>query len=626
MRPVRARRMIGSLLAVATVATAVAVGLATGGAGAAGQISTTTTLTADPASPGYGVPVTFTATVAPSTAAGSVQFVVDGTPLGSPVALSGGSATSPSISSLAPGDHEVTASYFGDADHAASDDTGSVSVGLIPTSTTVTNDPLGPTVGETVTLTATVVPATATGTVQFVLDGELLGSPVTLVDGKATSPASPALGLGLHVPMAFYDGDATHSISNAGSDQSFQVTSKSTSFSVLASTPSPQVRLGTVAYTATLSPAPTGGTVQFTLDGAPIGDPVAVVNGSATTPTSPVTAAAGSHTLGATYSGDATYGAVADSTTVQVDKAVPTIVMSENWDQIRQEQRAEFIAEVRPDRPSGQIKVEMEGIQAPGPQTFQVVDGGADIEVYFPLTQDFYDVTLTFEGNDDLEPVSIRQRFVAEDEETTFVRKAYGVVLGRDADDAGLAYWSGRIDAGTPPLVVVDALAKSGEGRRRVVRAGYLELLGRDAEPAGLAYWTGKLAGGTSTEVLRSGLLASDEGYRRTGGNPLGYSVALYEHYLDRTGSTGELTYWTTRLGRTPTRWERQQAALIVGRSNEGTRSAIRTALTTACGAPTATEEQQADLATVWLDTGRHPTRLAGAALALACYPDFSTT
>lgn len=67
----------------------------------------------------FGQPVTFTATVTPSTASetptGTVQFSIDGRPFGSPVPLSGGRATSQPTSSLAPGSHTVTATYSGDS-------------------------------------------------------------------------------------------------------------------------------------------------------------------------------------------------------------------------------------------------------------------------------------------------------------------------------------------------------------------------------------------------------------------------------------------------------------------------------------------------------------------------------
>lgn len=60
----------------------------------------------------YGQPVTFTATVAPSPSGGAVQFYDSGTPIGSPVAVSGGTA-SYTTSTLAVGNHSITAGYGG---------------------------------------------------------------------------------------------------------------------------------------------------------------------------------------------------------------------------------------------------------------------------------------------------------------------------------------------------------------------------------------------------------------------------------------------------------------------------------------------------------------------------------
>ena len=53
------------------------------------------------------------------TPTGTVQFVVDGTDLGSPVTLSGGAATSPSTTLLGAGSHTVVAQYSGDPNYAA---------------------------------------------------------------------------------------------------------------------------------------------------------------------------------------------------------------------------------------------------------------------------------------------------------------------------------------------------------------------------------------------------------------------------------------------------------------------------------------------------------------------------
>lgn len=77
--------------------------------------STSLSSSANPSLPGHDV--TFTATVTPSTATGTVQFAVDGSDFGGPVTLSGGVALSNSTSALVEGSHLVIATYSGDADH-----------------------------------------------------------------------------------------------------------------------------------------------------------------------------------------------------------------------------------------------------------------------------------------------------------------------------------------------------------------------------------------------------------------------------------------------------------------------------------------------------------------------------
>ena len=51
------------------------------------------------------------------------------------------------------------------------------------------------------TFTATVSPATATGTVQFTIDGANVGTPVTLVAGQATF-STATLAVGAHPVIA----------------------------------------------------------------------------------------------------------------------------------------------------------------------------------------------------------------------------------------------------------------------------------------------------------------------------------------------------------------------------------------------------------------------------------------
>ncbi len=88
---------------------------------AKGSVNVALTASANPSVAGQ--PVTFIANVTPTAAAtaptGTVQFIIDGSPFGTPVALSGGSATSAPASALAAGSHTVTASYSGDTNYDA---------------------------------------------------------------------------------------------------------------------------------------------------------------------------------------------------------------------------------------------------------------------------------------------------------------------------------------------------------------------------------------------------------------------------------------------------------------------------------------------------------------------------
>jgi len=82
------------------------------------KADTTTTLTSNHNPSNNSQPVTFTATVSPSTATGTVQFFDGGTLLGS-APLSGGVA-SLTTSTLSGGTHSVTASYGGDGNYNGS--------------------------------------------------------------------------------------------------------------------------------------------------------------------------------------------------------------------------------------------------------------------------------------------------------------------------------------------------------------------------------------------------------------------------------------------------------------------------------------------------------------------------
>src|SRR5208283_1475129 len=164
----------------------------------------------------------FTATVGNASGtgpvpAGSVQFVVDGTKLGASVTLTGGTATSPSVT-LAAGRHTVQTDYSDSAGNFSTS-TGTLTGGQVvnqnSTTTALTADPNPSVIGQPVTFTATVTadaPSTAvpTGTVDFLDGATNLGTGTLNNAGTATFTTS-TLAPGVHQSIkAVYSGDGTN--------------------------------------------------------------------------------------------------------------------------------------------------------------------------------------------------------------------------------------------------------------------------------------------------------------------------------------------------------------------------------------------------------------------------------
>jgi hypothetical protein len=158
--------------------------------------------------------VTFTATVTGVGATGTVTFMDSSTPLGT-VLLSGNTAAY-STSTLGAGTHSITAVYFGDANFATSTSAIlSQNVNKSTTSTSVSSayNPSAP--GGSVTFTAIVAGAGATGTVAFNDGGTFLGNGL-LSGGTATVSTTGLTTVGSHSITATYSGDGnfTSSISS----------------------------------------------------------------------------------------------------------------------------------------------------------------------------------------------------------------------------------------------------------------------------------------------------------------------------------------------------------------------------------------------------------------------------
>lgn len=195
------------------------------------RAATTTSLTPSPSATVYGQSVTFTATVAgggPAKPTGTVQFKADGANLGSPVTLANGVATL-STTALAVGQRTITAAYAGDGNYSgSSSDALAFTVSRASTSTALSSSPNPATLGELVTITATVSVlspggGTPTGTVQFMDGTRALGAPRPLSGGVATF-SSKYLGAGTHTITADYAGSTSYEPSSATTTQTITCT------------------------------------------------------------------------------------------------------------------------------------------------------------------------------------------------------------------------------------------------------------------------------------------------------------------------------------------------------------------------------------------------------------------
>jgi hypothetical protein len=159
-----------------------------------------------------GQSVTFTASVTPSAATGTVQFFDGGTLLGSASLASG--VASFATAALAKGGHSISAAYSGDASDAAASSGTLNQVVKASSSVALSSNQNPSSVGQAVTFTASVSPAAATGTVQF-LDGSTVLGTVNVSSGTAALSTS-SLSAGAHSITTSYSGDAFDTAATSG--------------------------------------------------------------------------------------------------------------------------------------------------------------------------------------------------------------------------------------------------------------------------------------------------------------------------------------------------------------------------------------------------------------------------
>jgi len=222
--------------------------------------STSLTLQASTTTPQYQTSVTLTATVSPSSATGTVTFYNGSTSIGS-AAVNAGTATL-TTSFAAGGAATLHAVYSGDYNYLSSNSnslTMNVS-GPLVTSTALQVSASSTAIGDNVTLTANLIPATATGTVTFYNGSSSIGTAnvnagvATLIYTFATS-GTPQL-------KATFAGNASWQSSTSNQVTIF-VTGTLPDTIALTVSPSSIVIGYSATLTATITPPVSGGSVTF---------------------------------------------------------------------------------------------------------------------------------------------------------------------------------------------------------------------------------------------------------------------------------------------------------------------------------------------------------------------------
>ena len=174
---------------------------------------TTTTVSSSSDPSIVGEAVTYTARVSTAAATGLVEFKQAGVTIGgcSEQAVSSGTATC-TLANLAAGGHWVTAVYSGDSDYGSSTSAGFTQAANKKITTTTVSSSSNPSiVGKAVTYAATVIPATATGAIEFKEEGTPITgcTAETISSGRATCTVTGYPKWSSYGITAAYSGDGS---------------------------------------------------------------------------------------------------------------------------------------------------------------------------------------------------------------------------------------------------------------------------------------------------------------------------------------------------------------------------------------------------------------------------------
>jgi triacylglycerol lipase len=128
-------------------------------------------------------------------------------------------------------------------------------------------------------------------------------------------------------------------------------------------------------------------------------------------------------------------------------------------------------------------------------------------------------------------------------------RASYDVFLDRAATEEEKTEWADDFATGTAYSALPDALANSDEWLGKVVTDLYQMSLERDPSPEDETYWGTQLESGVKVNTVGASIFGSLEFFtNKASSSNTTYVQQLYARILDRTGSTGDVSYWVSQI------------------------------------------------------------------------------
>jgi hypothetical protein len=556
-----------------------------------GAANTSTVVVSSAGPSASGQTVTFTASVSvqspgAGTLAGTVQFQVDGTNIGSAVNVrtsSGVTTATFATATLAVGAHTITANYRDGGNFASS------SAGLKQTVTKASSNTTLASVspsasGQMITFTANVASsgsgstavANPTGIVVFSDAGISIGQGTLASSGGVTvaSFSTRTLMVGGHTITASYSGDGNFLPSTTSVTQTV---GKANTGTALTSSANPSVWGQSVAFTATISVSAAGstavanptGVVIFSEGGTSVGQGTLSTNGGTTTANfNASNLAVGGDPISAVYSGDGNFLPSTNVLVEQVNKADTSTLLQVSSVAVASAQPITLTASVSPatsnsDVATGTVTF-LDGTMA---LTTVPLSGGMATFTTVALSLGGHSLNAVYSGDaNHTASSSSGESVTVGTPNERFVGGLYQTLLQRQPDPGGLAGWTAALDRGVRRSQVALEIEESLEARALEVQALYHRFLHRDADPSGLNTFVAFLGAGITVEEVSTILMGSPEYLQAHGGTNQGFIAALYADTLNRSPDPGGLASYLQALSQGASR---QQIAAAIFESTE---------------------------------------------------------